>query len=96
MGEDKIMNMYKYPPCPTCGLNSMIMVEKCVGGAEIVSCMYCDLPQEPVYENVCWACGKDIDSRTSVQSATPGMGYHCEDPACGKDLTEWKGMKPIV
>jgi len=71
----------------------MLEVEDCGNGFKIVACMYCDLPQDDgfVYENHCWNCGNDIDSRNSKQSVLPNMGYHCN--SCGKDLSEWKGIK---
>jgi len=40
------------------------------------------------YINHCWNCGFGIDSRVSVKSLIPDMGYHCG--SCGKDLREWK------
>jgi len=57
-------------------------------------CIFCRTEgTEPVtlkspYINHCWNCGFGIDSRVSVKSLIPNMGYHCG--SCGKDLTEWK------
>ena len=81
-----------YPPCPKCKQNSIFEIEDLGGGFTIAACIYCDLPQEEehwgIYENHCWNCGFGIDSRYSIQSIIPGMGYYCG--WCGKDLSEWK------
>ena len=79
------------PACPICGLQSIIEVEMFNDGSFIGSCIHCDFPQEDrdyVYQNHCWNCGFDIDSRYSTPSCIPGMGFHCG--RCGKDLSEWK------
>jgi len=70
----------------------------CDCGSELIqidetcwACIFCDLPQEEmefVYENICWSCGSDIDSRTCLKSKIPTMGYHCN--LCGNDLSKWK------
>lgn len=81
-----------HPVCPICKQQSMIEIENLAGGVSVMACMYCDLPQEEdgfaIYQNHCWNCGFGIDSRFSVPSQFPGMGYICG--WCGKDLTEWK------
>jgi hypothetical protein len=86
--------------CPTCNLQSVIEIERLSSGLIVGACIYCDLPQEEerfdIYQNHCWNCGYGIDSRYSRPSLIPGMGYHCSNPLCGKDLTEWKLRNGLV
>lgn len=70
-------------------------------GGNVWICIICDLPNPSahlwpsiVYENHCWNCPGGVDSRYSVKSATPGMGYHCN--LCGEDLTKWKIQQGII
>lgn len=54
-----------------------------------MACIHCDMPPEPQgYQNHCWNCAADIDSRYCKVSPTPNMGYICN--CCGKDLLNWK------
>lgn len=43
------------------------------------------------YENHCWNCKNDVSSRFCRKSPTPNMGYVCL--YCGKDLSQYKGVK---
>ena len=65
-------------------------------GGSAYACIFCDMPGEPErrYEDVCWNCGKKIDSKYCNKSLTPGMSYHCK--YCGHDLTGWKIRKGII
>lgn len=63
-----------------------------------VGCPVCDIPEGAVmkvYEFECWVkgCSGKGTSLNCVKSTTPGMGYHCPVPGCGKDLTEYKRGK---
>ena len=88
---------YVGPPiCQACK-SPMVIIEECGNDIQIVACMYCDMPQEPVefrYESVCWRDGTPIDSRTCVKSDKPGGGWVC--PTCGADLWDWKLRMGLV
>lgn len=87
-----------HPICPTCKQQSMIEIDQLAGGLVIMACLYCDLPQEEdgfyIYQNHCWNCWYEIDSRFCNPSPIPDMGYVCNH--CGKDLTEWKLRNGLI
>lgn len=64
-------------------------INRCIMGSLIINLSEFEKP----YQNVCWNCRHTIDSRFSLKSNTPDMGYYCNQ--CGKDLTEWKLRKSI-
>ena len=81
----------RYVMCSRCKRPSLLIISD-EDGHEYASCD-CAMPAINIYINHCWNCGFGIDSRTSIKSLLPGMGYHCG--GCGKDLTEWKQSKGL-